>query len=103
VAYSLKARIVETKQPAVTRQRPVNKNRRMVFPVQPVPTAADATMEYVMPSLSNRGTVISMRSVPRCYKQDKSVSEVGETAGDSWRDTSAWRRVRIPPPYPCES
>jgi hypothetical protein len=41
VAYSHKARIVESKELAVTRQRPVNKNR---------------------------GTVFSTWSVPRCYK-----------------------------------
>jgi hypothetical protein len=42
VAYTLKARIAESQQPSVTRQRPVN----------------------------NRGTVFSTRSVPRWYKQD---------------------------------
>jgi hypothetical protein len=46
VAYSLKARIVESQRPAVTRQRPVNNNRGMVF---------------------------SAQCVPRRYKQDKSV------------------------------
>jgi hypothetical protein len=37
VAYSLKARIVEPQQTAVTRQRPVHNNRRMVFSAQSVP------------------------------------------------------------------
>jgi hypothetical protein len=55
VAYSLKAKIVESEQPAVTRQRPVN-NRGMVFSALSVAMAAHATMEYVMPSLSNNCT-----------------------------------------------
>jgi hypothetical protein len=42
VAYSLKARIVESQQPAVTKQRAVN-----------------------------RGLVFSMQSMPKCYKQDQ--------------------------------
>jgi hypothetical protein len=53
VAYLLKARIVELKQPAVTSQCPVNNNKGMVFSAQSVPMVAHATMEYVMPSLSN--------------------------------------------------
>jgi hypothetical protein len=101
VAYSLKARIVETQQPAVTRQRPVNDNRGMVFSAQSMHKAVDATMEYVIPSQSNRGRVFCVRSMARSYKQDKSVSEIGETAEDSWRDNPGWRRVRIPPPYSC--
>jgi hypothetical protein len=55
-AYSLKARIVDLQQPAVTKQRPVNKNRDMEFSVQSLPMAVDATMEYVMPLLSNNCT-----------------------------------------------
>jgi hypothetical protein len=53
VTYSLKARTVESQQPAVTRQRLVNSNRGMMFSAQSVPMAAHATMGYVMPSLSN--------------------------------------------------
>jgi hypothetical protein len=60
VAYYLKARIVESQQPAVTRQRPVN-NRGMVFSAQSVPMAAHATMEYVMHSLSNNCTATEER------------------------------------------
>jgi hypothetical protein len=56
VAYSLKSRIMESQQPAVTRQRPVNNNRGKVFSAQCVPMAAHATMEYAMPSLSNNCT-----------------------------------------------
>jgi hypothetical protein len=56
MAYSLKARIVESQQPAVTRQWPLNNNRGMVISVQSVPMAANATMDYVMPSLSNSCT-----------------------------------------------
>jgi hypothetical protein len=55
VFYSLKARIVESQQPAITRRRPVN-NRVMVFSAQSMPMAAHATMVYVMPSLSNNCT-----------------------------------------------
>jgi hypothetical protein len=76
VAYSLKARIVESQQPAVTRQRPVKNNRRMVFSAHSVPMATRTTTEYVMPTLNNncnRGAVFPTRSVPRCYKQDKLV------------------------------
>jgi hypothetical protein len=56
VAYSLTARIVESQQPAVARQRPVNKNRRIIFSAQSVPMVAHAAMEYVMPQLSNNST-----------------------------------------------
>jgi hypothetical protein len=80
VVYSLKARIVESEQPAVTMQRPVN-NKRMMFSAQSVPMAAYATMKYVTSSLSNnytvRETVLPTRSVPRCYKQEQLVE-------DSW-------------------
>jgi hypothetical protein len=45
VAYSLRARIVESQQSAVTWQWPINNNRGMM--------AVHATIEYIMPSLSN--------------------------------------------------
>jgi hypothetical protein len=74
VAYSLKARTVESQQPDVAKQRPVNNNRG-IFLVLLVPMAAHATLEYVMPPLSNRftyrGMVFSTRSGPRCYNQVK--------------------------------
>jgi hypothetical protein len=54
VAYSLRARIAKSQ--GLTRQRPVNSDRGMVFPAQSVPMASQATMEYVMPSLSNNCT-----------------------------------------------
>jgi hypothetical protein len=60
VAYSLKARIAESQQPAVTWQRPVN-NRGMAFSAQSVPMAEHATMECVMPSLSNNCTATEKR------------------------------------------
>jgi hypothetical protein len=62
VAYSLKARTVHSQQPAVTTQRPVNNNRRIVFYAQSVPMAAHATVEYVMPSLSNNYTATEERN-----------------------------------------
>jgi hypothetical protein len=40
---------------AVTRQQPVN-NRGMVFSVQSMPMVVHASMEYVMPSLTNNCT-----------------------------------------------
>jgi hypothetical protein len=55
---SLKASIVESQQLAVTRQRPLIKNRRMAFYAQSMPMAAHATLEYVMLSLSNNCTAI---------------------------------------------
>jgi hypothetical protein len=55
VAFSLNARIVESQQLAVTMQQPVN-NRGMVFSAQSVLMAAHATVEYVMPLLSNKCT-----------------------------------------------
>jgi hypothetical protein len=55
VAYLLKARIVESQQPAITRQQSIN-NRSMVFSEQSVTMAAHATVEYIMPSLSNNCT-----------------------------------------------
>jgi hypothetical protein len=64
VAYSLKARILESKQSAVTRQRPINNNKGMVLSAQPMPMAAHATMEYVMLSLSKNCTAIEERCFP---------------------------------------
>jgi hypothetical protein len=65
VAYSLKARIMESQQPAVTRQRPVNNNRGIVFSAQSVPLPAHETMEYIKQDLRcNKRTVFSIRSVP---------------------------------------
>jgi hypothetical protein len=52
VTYSLKARIVESQQTAITRHRPVN-NRTMAFSAQSVPMAVQEILEYVRPSLSN--------------------------------------------------
>jgi hypothetical protein len=73
LAYSLKARIVESQQLAVTRQQPIN-NRGMVFSAQAMLMASHATMEYVMPLLSSNCTAteeqFSTRSVHRCYEQD---------------------------------
>jgi hypothetical protein len=63
VVYSLKARIVESQQLAVTRQRPVNNNRGIVFCAQSVPMVAHATMEYIMPSRSNSCTATEERCV----------------------------------------
>jgi hypothetical protein len=55
VAYSLKARIVESQQ------RPVSKNRGIVFSAGSVPMAEHATMENVMPPLSNNCTATEER------------------------------------------
>jgi hypothetical protein len=41
---------------AVTRQRPINNNRGMVFSAQPMLMAGHATVEFIMPSLSNSCT-----------------------------------------------
>jgi hypothetical protein len=49
VAYFPKARIVESQQPAVTRQRPISSNRGMVFSAKSVLMAAHATVEYIRP------------------------------------------------------
>jgi hypothetical protein len=48
VAYSLKAKIEDSQQSAVTRQRPVN-YKEMVFSAQSVLMSAHATIKYVMP------------------------------------------------------
>jgi hypothetical protein len=61
VAHSLKEKIVEPQQPAVIRQRPANNKREMVFSAQSVIVAANATMEHVMPSLSNTYTATKQR------------------------------------------
>jgi hypothetical protein len=45
VAYSPKARIVESQQRAVSRQRPVHSNGRMLFSGQSVPIAPYATRD----------------------------------------------------------
>jgi hypothetical protein len=66
VAYSLKARILESQQPAVARQWPIN--RGMAFSVQSMLMAGHATVEYIMPSLSQNCTAteeaFSAQSVP---------------------------------------
>jgi hypothetical protein len=88
VAYSLKAIIMVSQQPVVTRQRRVN-NREIVFSAQSVPMAAHVTMEYVTHELRcNKGTAFSTRSVPRCSKQDQLTVAVNP----------AWWRLLIPPP-----
>jgi hypothetical protein len=70
VPYSLKARIVESQQPAVTRQRQVDSNRGM-FSTQSVPMTAHTTEEYVMQLLSNNRTPTekrySLRGTCRSY------------------------------------
>jgi hypothetical protein len=53
VAYSLKARIVESQQPAFTRPWPVISNRGLIFSAHSVPIAVHAAVEYIVPSLSN--------------------------------------------------
>jgi hypothetical protein len=56
LAYSLKARIMESQQPAVTRQQPVNNKTGMVFSARSVSIAAHGIIKYVMPLLSNNRT-----------------------------------------------
>jgi hypothetical protein len=55
MAYSLKARTVESHQPAISRQCPAN-NRGMVFPAWSVLMAEYVIMEYAMPLLYNNCT-----------------------------------------------
>jgi hypothetical protein len=57
VIYSLKARVVESQQLAITRHWTINNNRGMVFSALSVIMAAHTIMEYVMPSLNNKCTV----------------------------------------------
>jgi hypothetical protein len=64
VAYLLKARIMVSQQPAVTRQRPVS-NRGMVLSAQSMLMAAQAITEYVIPSLSNNYTAKEERGFLR--------------------------------------
>jgi hypothetical protein len=47
VAYSLRARIVESQQPAFTGPQPVNSDRGMVFSAHSVPMAVHITVEYM--------------------------------------------------------
>jgi hypothetical protein len=61
VAYSLKARILESQQLADIRQRPLNNNGENVFSEESVQMAANTTMEYVMPTLSNSCTATGER------------------------------------------
>jgi Fe-S-cluster-containing hydrogenase component 2 len=61
VTYSLKARIVGSQQPAVTRQRSTNNSRGIVFSTQSMPMSVHATLENVIPSLSNNYTVTEER------------------------------------------
>jgi hypothetical protein len=75
VAYSLKARTVESQQPAVTRQRPVSKNRGMFFfcTIRADGCAYNNGIRHAIAKQKlyiNRGTVFSTRSVPKCYKQE---------------------------------
>jgi hypothetical protein len=60
VAYSLKAKTVQSQQSAVSRQRPVNSNKEMVISARCVSMAAFTTMEY-MPPLSNNRTATEER------------------------------------------
>jgi hypothetical protein len=69
---------VESQQPAVTRQWPVNNKRGIVFSAHLLPMAAKATMEYIMPSINNNYTAteercFSVRSVPELYNELSSV------------------------------
>jgi hypothetical protein len=66
VAYSPKARIMELQQLPVTRRRPINNDRGMVFSAQSVPMAAHATVECSMSSLSNSCTATG----ERCFLRD---------------------------------
>jgi hypothetical protein len=61
---------VESQQPAVRRQRPVNSDKGMVFSVQSVPMAAHTTTKYVMPSLRNNCTSMEQRCFLRGPFQD---------------------------------
>jgi hypothetical protein len=72
VTYLLKARIVESQQPAFTGQQPLNNNIRMVLAAQSVPMSTYTTMQ----SHCNGGTLFSTRSVPKCYKQGNLVLAV---------------------------
>jgi hypothetical protein len=69
VAYLLKARIVESQQPAITRQRPENNNRGVVFFVQSVLMAVHTTVEYIMPLLSNNCTATDEQCFPCSLRQ----------------------------------
>jgi hypothetical protein len=84
VSYSLKARIVESQQPAVTRQRPVNKNKVMVFSARSFPMAIHTTTQYVMPSLSNSRTATEERCFLRCPNRDVISRAVSEELVKSW-------------------
>jgi hypothetical protein len=94
VAYALKARIVETQQPAVTRQRPVNKNRRMAFSAEFVPMAAHATMQYVMPSLSNNCTTREERHFLGNACEMLSAEQVSQGEFEYFHRSPASRRRR---------
>jgi hypothetical protein len=52
---------LESKQPAITRQWPVNNNRGVALSAQSVPMAVHATMEYIMPLLNNNYTATGER------------------------------------------
>jgi hypothetical protein len=72
----------------------------------------NATIPRQHEDISTMGSVFSMLSAPRCYKQDKSELEETETLrggnlysvlsnlekGRSLLEVPAWRRVRISPP-----
>jgi hypothetical protein len=98
--YSLKARIVESQLPAVTRQRPVNNNREMVFSARHLPMATHAKIWHIVPPLSNNcpateercflcgpcRDVISMKSQSNCcgsvvvrWRCEKLVDEAGDS------------------------
>jgi hypothetical protein len=72
VAHSLKARIVESQQPTVTRQRPIN-NSSDFCAVRADGCVRNNRIRHATAKQQlhcNRGMVCSMRSVSRCYKQD---------------------------------
>jgi hypothetical protein len=84
VAYSLKAKIVESQQLAVIRQQPVNYKRGMVFSVRSVPTVEHATMEYVMPPVSNNRTATKERCSLRGPCRDIISRTVNEESVSQW-------------------
>jgi hypothetical protein len=81
VVCSLKARTVETQQPAVSRQRPVSNREIVSCAVRADEYECNNGIHRAFAKQQfhcNSGTVFATRSMTKCYKQDKLGTRVSE-------------------------
>jgi hypothetical protein len=78
---------MESQQPAVTRQLPVNNNRGMVFSALSMPIAAHATVEHIVLPVSNNRNATEERCFLRGPCRDVISKPVSEESVTLTRDT----------------